>query len=65
VKGKVVTDEELVNLAFEELGSNLIYENASERTVELMIENYGLDRDVAEEVVVTALDRWTDIYFPY
>jgi hypothetical protein len=59
----MMPEEEIVNLAFEVLGSLLITsENASADAVDVLVNTYGLDETVAVEVVSMALERWTEVY---
>lgn len=59
----MLSDEELVNSAFEILGSLLVTsENASGDAVNLLMHKHGIDDSIAGEAVAIALERWTDIY---
>jgi hypothetical protein len=61
----MLSEEELVNDAFELLGELLVTsENAKEETVKLMIKKYGLTDSIVEEIVSIAFERWVDIYYP-
>jgi hypothetical protein len=59
----MLSEEELVNSAFEILGSLLVTsDNASGEAVNLLMHKYGIDDTIAGEAVSIALERWTDIY---
>lgn len=59
----MLSEEELVNSAFEILGSLLVTsDNASGEAVNLLMHKYGIDDDIAGEAVAIAIERWTDVY---
>lgn len=61
----MMSEEELVNEAFELLGELLVVsENAKEEAVKIMIIKTGLTDSVIEEVVSVAFERWMEVYDP-
>jgi hypothetical protein len=59
----MLSEEELVNSAFEILGSLLVTsENACGEAVNLLMHKHGIDADIAGEAVAIALERWTEVY---
>lgn len=61
----MMSEEELVNLAFNELGGLLsTHENAREVAATIMMYRYNLDDSIADEVVAIAFERWVEVYCP-
>lgn len=61
----MLSDEDLVNLAFEKLGSVLEFSDTpKEYVTKVMSSEYGLDTDIAAEIVEVAFERWVEIYCP-
>lgn len=61
----MMSEEELVNSAFEILGSLLVNsEDAKEEAIKSMIDHYDLEVSIAEEIVSIAFERWMEIYDP-
>ena len=61
----MMSEEELVNKAFELIGNLLIVaDDASASATELMMGDFGLDQKTAEKIVATAFERWMKIYYP-
>ena len=59
----MLSEEELVNLAFEILGSLLVTsENATGEATNLLMHKYGIDDSLAGEAVAMAFERWMEVY---
>ena len=67
IKGIItmLSEEELVNKAFELVGNLLIVaDDATVSATELMMGDFDLDQKTAEKIVETAFERWIKIYYP-
>lgn len=61
----MISEEELINSAFEMLGGLLVTsENATGEVVNLMMHKFSISEDIASEVVSIAFERWMEIYDP-
>ena len=61
----MMSEEELVNKAFELIGNLLIVaDDATASATELMMGDFGLDQKTAKRIVETAFERWMKIYYP-
>lgn len=59
----MLSDEELVNTAYEILGGLLVTaENATGDAVNLLMHKYGIDDSIAGEAVAVAFERWMEVY---
>jgi len=59
----MLSEEELVNSAFELLGGLLVTsKDASGDAVNLLMHQYCIDDSIAGEAVAMALERWTEVY---
>ena len=58
-----MSEEDLVNCAFEVLGGLLsTSEFATRDAVPIMMNEYGLTEDTAVEVIAIAFERWVEVY---
>lgn len=61
----MMSEEELVNKAFELIGNLLIVaDDATASATELMMDDFGLDQKTAAKIVKVAFERWMKIYYP-
>jgi hypothetical protein len=59
---EMLSYEELVALAFEELGTSLGTSMAQEYAAKAMMKKYALTIEEAEVIVTAAYDEWLDAY---